>query len=142
MSSAGALCNTLLLCVTHSGEGLACNLAGRAAGEGGEGGGGGRRRLVFRATLARNNCHQFAGRRRHAFHVVHARDICLGVASASWRERERETPTKRLSGPGTQLNRRNNGRARPAERPNGINPTMRIPLEGYSARKNFAPARI
>lgn len=63
--------SVFLLCVAHSlGGGLACNLAGVSVDDDWYSGRGGR---------AGNNCHQFAGRRGHAFHVVsHAGEhVCL-----------------------------------------------------------------
>jgi len=75
------------------GEGLACNLA-KLMHPGQRVRGGGKPAPTIgipSATLAGNNCHQFAGRRGHAFHVVHASAVLRVYASPGDPEEARGT---------------------------------------------------
>lgn len=76
---------TFSYCVSHSlGEGLACNLASLEPASTTIG--------ILDATAAGNNCHQFAGRRGHAFPVIlHTRGICRIHASKKRKLLEEET---------------------------------------------------
>lgn len=85
-----------------SGEGLACNLASSRETTIG----------IPGAMLAGNNCHQFADRRGHAFHVVpHAREASALLRVLKEEKRQKKKKKKKLEALGnarTQFNHRNN----------------------------------
>lgn len=78
--------------MSHSlGEGLACNLASLEPASTTIG--------ILGATVAGNNCHQFAGRRGHAFPVIlHARGICRICVSKNRKLLEEEIRDSSSSG--------------------------------------------